>query len=347
MSAVDVSRLEPSGQLYNEQSGLGFETIQGPYKFKGEIGAFGLKAEKKKLKCFLKNYLNCTLEGSGIEFELGGSLDDLTSQVLLVFTSFDSLEGVHERGKFRNSSVHFHIPVIGHIPENKLKDVEGEEAHDSCGRRLINGSVQVFSFGSYMLNVITSNEVRGPAMYRAQMYAQGVWMEHLHSGAPARELVDVRMNLPGDGGDGGQLKEQSLIKVLNKPGDSAWTAKPREDTGALTNPIQTILMEFPQLLDIDQKEIPAFLKNNPRIIYLLPGIMGETHSLRTTRESLNGLISGLPQSSDEIAAAWLWDQIGPAREWLRNRFQEILSNVVDEGRSSIGRDGAVEESVSG
>ena len=26
---------------------------------------------------------------------------------------------------------------------------------------------------------------------------------------------------------------------------------------------------------------------------------------------------------------------------------EILSNVVDEGRSSIGRDGAVEESVSG
>ncbi len=147
---------------------------------------------------------------------LGGTQEE-NPIVFLVFTHFDSLQGVRKRGVFRNNSVHFHIPVICTIPEDicETKVIDGKPIEDNGVKyREVKGSIQVFSFGAFMLNVITSNEVRGPAMHQAKIVSNGIWIEDLHPSARSRPLVDVKFELPSEAG--GEMVKESVITLHNK-----------------------------------------------------------------------------------------------------------------------------------
>ena len=201
--------------IYNESAGLGDETISGPYRFRnGTLHVFGLELKPGKRDAFLKSYLNDKLDGSGIHFE---PVD--TDLCYLVITEFHDVQDARETGRFTNLSAHFHVPVCCCItPE------PGTRANGFEEPTRIMGSVQVFSYGSNMVNVVTSNEVRGPAMQHMVLDAPyRVCLEDLNLEARRQPVYQLSALVVPRQQDNHETGVKPLISIWNKPeeaGDS-------------------------------------------------------------------------------------------------------------------------------
>ena len=166
---------------FNDAAGLIDETIIGPYLFRGKIRVLGFAADSGKLEHFLKAYLNDQLEGSDFTFTLANEKAPL---VYMLINDFKELTGVRKKGIYRNRSCQFHIPV--YCTDTKAPSEE----------QPTRGTLQVFSYGSNMQNVLTSTEVRGPFMSHAGMNMKA-WIEDLDGEAPEQTLFTVSPQVLG------------------------------------------------------------------------------------------------------------------------------------------------------
>jgi hypothetical protein len=164
---------------FDDAAGLIDETIIGPYTFTGKFQVLGFSARPGRLRDFLKSYLVRKLEKSSVHFTLA---DENNPVVYMLISDFPDVQGSIEKGYYRNRSCQFHIPVICTHLDSEGKAIKSTEKR---------GSLQVFSYGSSMQNVLTSTEVRGPFMCHAKMNWNKTWIEDLEVDARPLNLFEL------------------------------------------------------------------------------------------------------------------------------------------------------------
>ena len=214
-----MSHATPTDTFYKQLGDIGYEMLLGPYRCWGIVEVYRLAADRQQLNRYVKRVLGDLLKGSEVSVELstGGS------DVYFVHYQVDTLISSRDRGVFNDNSTHFHIPVD--------VTVSGEQAQifsqrspeplepGKDGNLKFAASIPVYSYGAHMINVITSNELRGQGMAHAEIRSnQALCLDDFAASSSAKQLVDIRpLMSPPDAPDAGEiLRRQSMIQVWNR-----------------------------------------------------------------------------------------------------------------------------------
>ncbi len=153
-----------SPSFYNNGSGIGTDTIPGPYHFEGDIRIFPLLSDEDCLQRFVNRYMNDKLD-NGTRFDVWGN------HVFLITTNFYTMRGASNIGLDTSRSLCFHIPVcFTHKKKTTL------------------GVLQVFTFGRRIPWVLTSREVRGINTSQAEIHVPRNYQTPLSARAYANRL---------------------------------------------------------------------------------------------------------------------------------------------------------------
>jgi hypothetical protein len=217
------------GAIYDQASGLGDETIHGPYHSVGKVRMFGLEVDPTAVKQFLDRYLVRKIDpGLGLEFEFNGN------EVCLQVIYFRNRQGAHASFVWR--SVGFLIPV----------------EFRSHGTEPTLGFVPVFSFASNMYSVISASEINGCYTSAANMWSPNdLWTEHIRRKTPEKRVFTLdTMVVPEVRQDAEQVNGR-LLEVCHtnertlEPAPSSFLKKhPEWSDGPQTTVLYT-LKQFP------------------------------------------------------------------------------------------------------
>ena len=177
--------------IYDQATGLGDETVQGPYDSEGKIRTFGLQVDAGSIRQFLRWYLQDPTQGSGVSFEFTGD------EICLQITYFPTRTGSNATFVWRN--VVFLIPV-------------------SCsyGGAEEFAFVPVFSFSSNMFGVVSLCEINGCYTRAAQMWSPNdIWTEDLKSRAEKRDVFRLHTRVMPKLVEGGEMVMELLLAVSN------------------------------------------------------------------------------------------------------------------------------------
>lgn len=206
-------------KFYEELGDIGYEMLLGPYQCWGIVEAYRLSADRGKLERYVKKVLGNLIEGSGMSVELPAD----GNAVYLVHYQFDTLISRREQGVFNDNSLQFHVPVVvtltGEQADSFLERSNEPVNQAADGSIRFEASIPVFSYGAYMINVITSNELRGQGMAHAEFRSsQQLCIDDLDKRTAPKRLADIRplMAPPKMPNAGETLQRQSMIQIWNK-----------------------------------------------------------------------------------------------------------------------------------
>lgn len=200
-------------------SGMGDELLLGPYQCWGIVEAYRIPADGATLDAYVKRIMGDLSKGSGVNIRLAEN----DHSVYLVHYQFDTLISKRDKGVFDDNSLQFHIPVLvtlEGVHAGKYVAESGCEVKlDENEQITFEASVPVFSYGAHMINVITSNELRGQDMAHAEIRSSLLLcLDDLDAATGPRKMLDVGvlMGPPKRRDAGTTLTRQSMVQLWSR-----------------------------------------------------------------------------------------------------------------------------------
>jgi len=214
-------------------SGMGDELLLGPYQCWGIVEAYRIPADAATLGAYVKRIIGDLSQGSGVNIRLAEDDDS----VYLVHYQFDTLISSSDKGVFDDNSLQFHIPVLvtleGVNAKKYIAESGGKAALDEHERVTFEASVPVFSYGAHMINVITSNELRGQGMAHAEIRSSLLLcLDDLDASTGPRKMLDVGalMGPPKERDAGTTLTRQSMVQLWSRRPVDKSKDKPKDES---------------------------------------------------------------------------------------------------------------------
>jgi hypothetical protein len=214
-----VSDTVHNARRFAHISGMGDELLLGPYQCWGIVEVYRIPADGATLDAYVKRIIGDLSMGSGVNIRLAEN----DHSVYLVHYQFDTLISRSDKGVFDDNSLQFHIPVLvtlaGVHAEKYVAASYGKATLDENEQITFEASVPVFSYGAHMINVITSNELRGQDMAHAEILSSILLcLDDLDAATGPRKMLDVGvlMGPPKTRDAGTTLTRQSMVQLWSR-----------------------------------------------------------------------------------------------------------------------------------